>query len=232
MTARPIPSCSSAPTVGGICLRAATTMAAPLSPSPTQMLSRARRSVRRLIAIASASRPGSSARMTASAASAVIPPPPLASATPTVAVLSAGASLVPSPVITTGSPAFTRRWTIATLASGSRSTVRLLDPDLLRDRGRVGLAVPGEQHGVTDAKPAEPVEQLGEAGTHPIGGLHGAYALPLHDDHGPERGRGCSGKEGSETRFSLRLPGDDVAPGPYCDPPPLDDTGDALARRL
>jgi len=68
------------------------------------MLCRAMASVSWPMTIASATRERSSARTTTSAASAEMPPPWLASATPTCAAESAGASFVPSPTIITRAP--------------------------------------------------------------------------------------------------------------------------------
>ena len=79
---------------------------------------RAMRTVRRLISIASTTRDRSSLRITTSAASAVIPPPCPASAMPTVAALSAGASFVPSPTMSTRSPSSTSAATTSTLSDG------------------------------------------------------------------------------------------------------------------
>ena len=60
-------------------------------------------------------------RMMTSAASAVIPPPCPASATPTSALLSAGASFVPSPTINTVAPSSRSARTSDDLSSGRRS---------------------------------------------------------------------------------------------------------------
>ena len=85
------------------------------------MLWRAMCIARRAMRSASATRPMSSARITTSAASAVMPPPCAASAIPTVAVPSAGASFVPSPTMSTGCPLEPKAFTSRTLSAGSRS---------------------------------------------------------------------------------------------------------------
>ena len=97
-------SALAAPAIGGMYPREANTIPAALIPSPAQIDCLAIRIVRRLMSIPSIRRAGSSARSMTSAASVAIPRPCDASATPMVALLSAGASLVPSPIITTDSP--------------------------------------------------------------------------------------------------------------------------------
>ena len=97
-----------------------TTIPAALRPRPAQMLCRAMRIVRRPISTSSATRDGSSASTTASAASAVMPPLP-AIATPSVAVVRAGASFVPSPTIMTRAPDASRSPTMRALSDARRS---------------------------------------------------------------------------------------------------------------
>jgi hypothetical protein len=101
ITAASSASCSTAPSAGVSRPTLATTISAKLTPSPTPMLCSAMRRMRRLIAMASPTRAMSSTSSTMSAASAETAVPCSPIATPTVAAASAGASLIPSPTITT-----------------------------------------------------------------------------------------------------------------------------------
>ena len=97
---------------------------------------RATASVSRPISIASATRPRSSTRMTASAASDEIVLPVAPSATPTSAAASAGASFRPSPTMTTTSPPRRSLPTTSALSSGVASRMHVGDAGRPRDLGR------------------------------------------------------------------------------------------------
>ena len=120
MTATSMASCSSAPHTGGSRPAAATPIAASDMPIPASTLCSAIRRVGRAIAATSPTRPSSSTVSTASAASdeAVEPRAPMA--IPTSASASAGASLMPSPVVMTGARRCSRR-TAASLPAGVSS---------------------------------------------------------------------------------------------------------------
>src|SRR6185437_1708260 len=101
MTATSIASCRSAPAIGAISPAAAKPIATRLIPMPARTLCLAIDSERRPIRTAATTRSTRSCTMTASAVSEATVAPTTPIAIPTSATASAGASLMPSPTITT-----------------------------------------------------------------------------------------------------------------------------------
>ena len=92
---------------------------------------------------------------------------PVFMATPTSACASAGASLVPSPVIATSRPPACSRLISAILSSGLASARKSSTPASCGDRRGGERIVAGDHHGA-DAHGAQPVEALAHAALHDV----------------------------------------------------------------
>ena len=92
---------------------------------------------------------------------------PVFMATPTSACASAGASLVPSPVIATSLPFACSSRMSAHLGLGRGLGEKVVDAGLLRDGGGGARVVAGDHHGA-DAHRAEASEALADAALHDV----------------------------------------------------------------
>src|SRR4051794_15661848 len=208
MTAMSIPSCSSAPATGGRWPNAATTMATTLRDMPATTLWRAIDIVRLPIRTASATRSIRSTVMTASAVSLdtvrLVP----ASAMPTSASASAGASLTPSPTMTTG-----RRSGCARGAHDGELVLRRLlgvdaiEAGLARDGERDVAAVTRDHLHVAHALAVEGGDEVGGVGTEPVAhDEHAGEAIVDADVHERLSGRGVElfGRRGAVAGEAVR----------------------------
>ena len=223
-------SCSSAPHTAGSSPAAATPMAASDMPMPASTLCMAIRRVRRASTATSPRRPIWSTVRTASAASddAVEPRAPMA--IPTSARASAGASLIPSPVMITGARRCSRR-TTSSLSAGVSSAITSSTPVSAPTALGCFRAVAGRQHDPADSALAQRPDGLPGIGAEPV--LEQQHARRPAVDGGEHRQRAVQpgpAARGPDPRLGFRGARPPGAPQP--DHAAADRARDALPRYL
>ena len=119
------------------------------------------------------------ARITPADAIATSVPAPMAM--PTSAWASAGASLTPSPTIATLRPSACSSATLAALSSRPHAREHPVDAEVVGDRPRHRLGVPGDHHDL-DAQPVQGVDRLTRLRSHFVGQLQCARHGPVDQD--------------------------------------------------
>ncbi|MDH5235680.1 MAG: hypothetical protein OEW77_12045, partial [Gemmatimonadota bacterium] len=166
---------------------AATTIAAPENRRPARMLCRAIATVRWPIRTASSTRVTSSTSSTIPAASAEMPPPCAerdadGRGRERRRIVGAVAHHEHAAAL-----AFERLHRLHLLL-WKQVAVRLADAEGARDGDHVLLVVAGEEHGAAEPERAQPLDELGEPGTHAVGERDDAGRPPVHGDVGAQAG--------------------------------------------